>query len=102
MGGLSLSDRALRSMWRIVPKRALSGAIGWGSMRGIPVRLRTAVLSRFAGIYGIEVGEAEKPLNEYGGLDEFFTRRLRAGLRPIDETPGRVVSPADGTVVESG
>ena len=30
MGGLSFSDRARRSMWRMVPKRAVSGAIGWG------------------------------------------------------------------------
>ena len=29
-------------------------------------------------------------------------RKLKPGLRPIDSAPGRVVSPADGTVVESG
>jgi phosphatidylserine decarboxylase len=102
MGGLSFSDRAARSVWRIVPKRALSGAIGWGGSRGIPQRLRTAVLSRFARAYGIDVSEAEKPLNEYQGFNEFFTRRLRPEARPIEGTPGRVVSPADGTVTESG
>ena len=48
------------------------------------------------------MSEAEKPLAEYGGFDEFFTRRLRAGARPIDATPGAVVSPADGTVVDCG
>jgi len=89
-------------MWRIVPKRALSGAIGWGGMRGIPAPLRPAMLSRFAAIYGIDVSEAEKPLAEYAGFDDFFTRRLRADARPIDRSPGRVVSCADGTVVESG
>jgi phosphatidylserine decarboxylase len=102
MGGLSFSDRAARSVWRIVPKRALSGAIGWGGSRGIPTRLRAAVLARFASLYGIDVSEAEKPLAEYAGFDEFFTRRLRPGARPIDQAPGRVVSPADGTAVESG
>jgi phosphatidylserine decarboxylase len=60
------------------------------------------MLSRFAGIYGIDVTEAEKPLEAYADFDEFFTRKLRAGLRPIDQTPGSVVSPADGKVVESG
>jgi phosphatidylserine decarboxylase len=48
------------------------------------------------------VEEAEKPLAEYGGFDEFFTRRLRAGARPIDANPASVVSPADGTVVDCG
>jgi phosphatidylserine decarboxylase len=102
MGGLSFSDRAARSVWRIVPKRAVSGAIGWGGSRDIPVALRTVMLSRFARMYGIDVSEAEKPLTEYAGFDEFFTRKLRAGARPVDDAPGRVVSPADGVIVESG
>jgi phosphatidylserine decarboxylase len=102
MGGLSFSDRAARSVWRLFPKRALSGAIGWGGSRSLPVALRTAMLTRFARIYGIDVSEAEKPVSEYTGFDDFFTRKLRDGLRPIDGAPGRVVSPADGKVVESG
>ena len=89
-------------MWRIVPKRAVSGAIGWGASRGIPGRLRSVMLSRFARVYGIDVAEAEKPLDDYAGFDEFFTRRLRAGARPIADEAGGIVSPADGTVVECG
>jgi phosphatidylserine decarboxylase len=102
MGSLSFSDRARRSMWRMVPKRAVSGAIGWGASRGIPAAFRTLMLTRFARVYGIDVAEAEKPLAEYNGFDEFFTRKLRSGARPVDDAPGRVVSPADGTVVECG
>jgi len=89
-------------MWRMVPKRAVSGAISWGVSFGIPAPLRTLMLSRFARIYGIDVTEAEKPISEYAGFDEFFTRKLRPGARPIDELPGRVISPADGTIVECG
>ena len=89
-------------MWRMVPKRAVSGAISWGVSLGIPAPLRTLMLSRFARIYGIDVTEAEKPISEYAGFDEFFTRKLRPGARPIDELPGRVISPADGTIVECG
>lgn len=102
MGGLSFSDRAARSMWRIVPKRAVSGAIGWGVSLGIPAKLRALMLTRFARVYGIDVSEAEKPLEEYAGFDEFFTRKLRPGARPVDDAPGRIVSPADGTIVECG
>ena len=89
-------------MWRMVPKRAVSGAIGWGVSLGIPASLRTLMLSRFARIYGIDVTEAEKPISEYADFDEFFTRKLRAGARPIDGLAGCVISPADGTVVECG
>ena len=89
-------------MWRMVPKRAVSGAIGWGAACGIPARLRALMLSRFARVYGIDVQEAEKPLDQYSGFDDFFTRKLRPEARPIDTSEGKVVSPADGTVVECG
>jgi phosphatidylserine decarboxylase len=102
MGGLSFSDRAARSVWRIFPKRALSGAIGWGGSRNLPSALRAAMLSRFASVYGIDPSEAEKPIGDYSGFDDFFTRRLRPGARPIDTGAGRVVSTSDGKVVESG
>jgi phosphatidylserine decarboxylase len=80
----------------------VSGAIGWGVSLGIPTPLRTLMLTRFARVYGIDISEAEKPVAEYAGFDEFFTRKLRSGARPIDDAPGRVVSPADGVIVESG
>ncbi len=102
MDSLSLTDRAARAMWRLLPKGALSGAIGWGASRRLPAPVRATLLSSFARSYGIDVSEAEKPLTEYGGFDEFFTRRLRAGARPIDTAPSAVVSPADGTVVDCG
>lgn len=102
MGALSFSDRARRSLWRVMPKRALSGAIGFGAGCGIPAALRRTLLTRFARVYGIDVSEAEKPIEDYRGFDDFFTRKLRPGARPIDSAPDRVVSPADGVVVESG
>ena len=37
--------------------------------------------------------EAEKPVEEYASFNEFFTRKLKAGARPVGEG---VVSPADG------
>jgi phosphatidylserine decarboxylase len=102
MGGLSFSDRARRSMWRIMPKRAVSGAIGWGAGRTLPRGLRRVMLSRFAAAYGIDVDEAEKPLEDYAGFDDFFTRRLKPGARPIAAEADALVSPADGVVVECG
>lgn len=53
-------------------------------------------------MYGIEVAEAEHSLTDYRTLDEFFTRRLKQGARPIASEPDVVVAPSDGTVIESG
>lgn len=48
---------------------------------------------------GIDASAAERPLDEYRTLDAFFTRRLRAGARPIDPAPEHLLSPADGRVL---
>ena len=49
-----------------------------------------------AAIPGCRAEEAEKPLAEYGSFNEFFTRRLKPGARPLGEG---VVSPADGRLM---
>jgi phosphatidylserine decarboxylase len=80
----------------------LSGAIGWGAGIGIPGSIRAQVLARFARWYGIDAAEAEKSLADYRDVDDFFTRRLCPSARGVDSRPDTVVSPADGTVIESG
>ena len=89
-------------MWRMAPKRSLSRGDRLGRQPSCRARPCAPCYAASRGTIGIDVSEAEKPLAEYSGFDEFFTRRLRAGARPIDATPGAVVSPADGTVVDCG
>jgi phosphatidylserine decarboxylase len=38
----------------------------------------------------------------YDSFNEFFTRALRPGTRPVDADPRAIVSPVDGTVSEAG
>lgn len=102
MGSLPLSDRVARTAWRVAPKRALTGVIGWAAGLGIPSAIRPAVLGRFARLYGIDTREAEKPFDDYPRVDDFFTRRLVPTARPFELRPDAVLSPADGTVVETG
>ncbi len=99
---LSFGERVARSAWRVTPQRALSQVIGWGARRRLPAALRGPFLRSFARRYGIDVSEAEKTIDEYTGVQEFFTRRLRPGARPVDRTAGVVVGPADGTLIEQG
>jgi phosphatidylserine decarboxylase len=99
---LSFGERVARSAWRVTPQRALSGIIGWGARQSLPGPVRGSFLRSFASKYRIDVSEAEKPLDEYSGLQEFFTRRLKPDARPIDRSPGVVVSVADGKVVDRG
>ncbi len=40
--------------------------------------------------------------DHYRTFNEFFTRELKPGLRPVDPTPNSVVSPVDGCVSQLG
>lgn len=60
------------------------------------------MIPRFARLYGIRVEDAEKTIGEYRTLNDFFTRRLRTGLRPIDEHPASLVSPVDALITGAG
>lgn len=82
---------------RLLPKKPLSRAV----RRLASVQSQMAV-RRFAARYGAQVEEAERPLEEYGSVLEFFTRRLKPGLRPIDPDPNVLVSPVDGAFLVGG
>ncbi len=59
-------------------------------------------IPRFAAMYKIPVEEAEKRLEEYRSLNDFFTRRLKPGKRPIDTTASALVSPVDAKITGCG
>jgi phosphatidylserine decarboxylase len=82
--------RALTSGF--LARRLASEVYGW-RQRSPKSRARIAL---FVARLGIDPSEASLPLAAYRSLDEFFTRRLRPGARPIDADPAHLVSPADG------
>ncbi len=61
-------------------------------------RSKRAIPSFIASL-GIDASEAERPAGDYRSLDDFFTRRLKPGARPLDADPAHFVSPADGRVL---
>src|SRR5262249_52474224 len=46
--------------------------------------------------------EVADPLSSFASFNAFFTRRLRAGARPIAAEPGTVVSPSDSRLAGLG
>lgn len=57
------------------------------------------IVQGFAKHYKINLDEAEKSLNEYPSIQALFTRRLKAGVRPIC---GDRVHPADAKIIQTG
>jgi phosphatidylserine decarboxylase len=79
----------------------LSRGLGRLADTPIPQRLRRAVLTTFARSVGIDVDEAERPLEDYPSVNAFFVRRLRPGSRSWPTEPG-LTSPVDGIVGQVG
>ena len=64
-------------------------------------RLTQAVIRRFVARYGVDMGEAADPrIESYASFNDFFTRPLRAGARPL--APADYVCPVDGAISQFG
>jgi phosphatidylserine decarboxylase len=87
---------------RVLPKSALSSLVGLATRAPAPQRVHHAAMRAFAKAYQVNLDEAEAPVESYRTFGEFFTRKLKAGLRPIDEAKDSVVSPVDGRVSQLG
>lgn len=91
------------NLLRLYPKKLGSSAAGWAASRTLPGFLKRPVLGGYARHFQVNLDEAEKPLDQYPSLQAFFTRRLKAGLRPQDAPcPGGVNSPVDAKIIASG
>ena len=91
------------SLLGLYPKKAGSAAVGALARLALPAGLRRPLLGRFAAAYGANLDEADRPLEEYASFLDFFTRRLKPGLRP--QAPPRraaINSPVDGALIASG
>jgi phosphatidylserine decarboxylase len=83
-----------------IPKNTLSHVTGWLVHLKLPPALAGWSVAWFARRYRINTAEAEFPLTKYPSIGEFFTRRLKEGVRPIAESS--VVHPADAVITQSG
>ena len=97
-----MRDRLYIGALGLLPKAAWSRAIGAAAHAPLPRPICQAAIRAFAKAYDINVDDAELPLDAYRTVGEFFTRRLKAGARPIDRRPGFAVAPCDGKVLNSG
>jgi phosphatidylserine decarboxylase len=85
----------------IVPQHLLSRATGWLAELRHPVWLKNWVIGRFVDHFEVNMAEALEPNPAaYANFNEFFTRELVAGARPIASAD--IVCPADGAISQLG
>ncbi|MCE9657951.1 MAG: archaetidylserine decarboxylase [Burkholderiales bacterium] len=95
-----MSDRRKVLPQYVLPKRGLTRFAG-----RVASRERGATTTRlvrwFVRKYGVDMGEAANPdIAAYASFNDFFTRALKEGARPLAEAA--LVCPVDGTISQFG
>ncbi|GAB3439674.1 archaetidylserine decarboxylase [Massilia solisilvae] len=95
-----MSDRIKVLPQYVLPKQALTSLAGRvaGAKGGA---MTTGLIRWFVGKYGVDMAEAENPdIASYASFNEFFTRPLREGVRPLANAD--FVCPVDGAISQFG
>jgi len=86
----------------LLPQHGLSRLVLSATRVRIPW-FKNAIIRGFLKLYTVNMQEAAQsnPL-VYGSFNEFFTRELKQGARPIEADARDIASPVDGCVSEAG
>ncbi|HXW53976.1 MAG TPA: archaetidylserine decarboxylase [Myxococcota bacterium] len=94
----SIRDSFLFVFFFLLPKNCISCLVGRLASLSLPRAITLVIIKGFCRRYRVDVHEAEKPLDQYKTLQEFFTRKLKPKLRPISKTSNIIASPCDGAL----
>ncbi len=86
----------------ILPKRLITTLVY--RLSHIRVRaIKNLLIRSFLKIYAVNLDEVQKSApDEFVSFNDFFTRELKSGSRPIDSSASSIVSPADGFISAAG
>lgn len=95
-----MSDRLAVLPQYLLPKQALTALAGkFATARA--GGLTTSVIRWFVGRYQVDMSEAANPdIASYSSFNEFFTRPLKPGARPL--APAAFICPVDGAISQFG
>lgn len=100
--GASLADHLRAAVQWPLPQHALSRLV----LRATRSRRRwwkSLLIRRIVAAYDVDLTEAAQPdPAAYASFNEFFTRPLAPGARPLPADPAAVASPVDGVVSQAG
>jgi phosphatidylserine decarboxylase len=98
---MKLADAAVRLQpW--LPKALLSACV-YRIARSRTGWLKNALIRWFSRRFRVDLGEAARGrAEEYASFNDFFTRELKAGARPLAGGEESVVSPVDGVLSQFG
>jgi len=90
------------SLQKVLPQHGLSRLVGWLAQSEISF-IRRGFIHLFARAYDISLADAERQhLDDYTSFNDFFTRALADGARPLPAESTALACPVDGTVSQIG
>jgi phosphatidylserine decarboxylase len=94
--------RAFVALQHLLPQHGISRLV-LAATRSTNPSFKNALIKLFVRGFKPDMTDAvEREPTAYASFNEFFTRALRVGTRPMDADPRAIVSPVDGTVSEAG
>lgn len=87
---------------KVLPRKGLSRALGRIARASAPKSVMRVAMQAYCRAYQVDLSECEIPNAGFGTFDEFFTRKLKPGSRPLDADADAVLSPADGVIADLG
>ena len=101
MAELSKKQKFLKGLFYIMPHHAVSRVVYLITrLHGPYVK---PMITWFVKKYGVDMEQAEEPeIGYYQTFNEFFTRPLKHGIRPIAAGENTLACPCDGTVSQAG
>ena len=87
---------------KLLPQHVLSRLVGRLAYCKQP-KVKNWLIRKFITHYDIDLTEAlTSDIAQYQHFNDFFIRRLKTSVRPIDSRADHVVSPADGMIAQQG
>jgi len=97
-----LGNRLFVLVQYLVPQHLLSQLTGYVARNRVHW-FKTLLINAFIARYGVDMQAARgETAEDYENFNAFFTRRLKAHLRPIADRPQDIACPADGTLGQFG
>lgn len=98
----SMKDKLFIAFQYVVPQHLLSHLVGWLAETRIDW-IKNLFISKFIKQFNVNMDEAQRQTPEaFENFNDFFTRELKEGMRPIDDKSNSIVSPADGAISQLG
>ncbi len=90
-------------LWQyLIPQQGISRLVGRLAHSEVPW-LKNWFIRSFIARYGVDMSLAQEPdPSRYRSFNDFFTRALKAGVRPIPSEENVIACPVDGSISQMG